>query len=286
MATRITTLIENMQGEHLALHAEHGISFYIEHDGVKLLFDVGQSGAFLDNAAKMGINPSAADFVAISHGHYDHSGGFKPLVAAGYRGALLTGKGFFNRKYAFDGVSLEYLGNDFDKRFLNENGIPHRIIEGAMEKISAGLFILSAFPRIHGAEIPNKRFLIEKGGVLATDDFSDEICLAVGTSHGFVLVLGCSHPGMMNILDAAKAVLPGPVFAVLGGTHLIEASPARLEAAIEYLKGSTIELLGVSHCTGAHAGSELARTGKKLFNNSTGHSLHIDDNIPKTDATA
>jgi len=270
-------LIENTQGEHLALRAEHGISFYIEHDGVNLLFDVGQSGAFLDNAAKMAIKPSAADFVVISHGHYDHSGGFKPLVAAGYRGTLLTGKGFFDRKYAFDGVSLEYLGNDFDERFLDEKGIPHRIIGGAVEKISAGLFILSAFPRIHGAEIPNKRFLIEKDGVLATDDFGDEICLAVGTSQGFVLVLGCSHPGLMNILDAAHAVLPGPVFAVLGGTHLVEASLARLAMVIEYLKGSAIQVLGVSHCTGGQAASELAKMDKKFFNNSTGHSLHIDD---------
>ena len=77
---RITTLIENSAGEHLALHHEHGLSFFVEKDGRGIVFDTGQSGAFIGNAARLKIDLSAPDYVVLSHGHYDHSGGLKSLA--------------------------------------------------------------------------------------------------------------------------------------------------------------------------------------------------------------
>lgn len=277
MSTKITTLIENSLGEHLSLHAEHGISFLIEHGAAKVLFDMGQTGAFLENAAKLEIDPAEVDCVAISHGHYDHGGGFRSLVAAGYRGTLVTGKGIFNRKFATDGISMEYLGLDFDEKFLKEAGIPHRVAEGGIEEIADGIFVLSAFPRNHADEVLNRRFLVERDGSLCIDDFSDEICLAVETARGFILVVGCSHPGVMNILDAARAILPRSLYAIIGGTHLVEASPERLDRAVKYITESEIEIIGVSHCTGARGVGELSKMGKKFFRNTTGHSLYVDD---------
>lgn len=275
MTTRITTLIENSQGEHLSLHTEHGLSFFIEQGTLKIIFDMGQSGAFLENAAKMGIDPSAADIAAISHGHYDHGGGWRALIDAGFKGTLFTGKGVFDKKYATDGVSLEYLGLDFDERFLGASGIPHRIAQGGLEKIADGVFMLSAFPRIHAQEAANPRFLVERNGKLEIDDFSDEIALAVDSPKGFILLLGCSHPGVMNIIDAARASLPRPVYAVMGGTHLVEASPERLDLTVRFIKELNLEIIGVSHCTGAHGVAELAKTGNRFFRNTTGHSLWI-----------
>jgi len=66
---RITTLIENSPGEHHGLATEHGISFCIEKDGHIVIFDTGQSGAFLDNAPKLNINLYGAGHVILSHGH-------------------------------------------------------------------------------------------------------------------------------------------------------------------------------------------------------------------------
>jgi len=230
----------------------------------------------LQNAARLGIDPIAADYVAISHGHYDHGGGTRALIEAGFKGTLITGKGMFDKKYATDGVSLEYLGLDFDEGFLGEAGIPHRIAKGGMEKIADGIFVLSAFPRIHTEEVANPRFLVERNGQRSIDDFSDEISLAVDSPKGFILLLGCSHPGVMNIIDAARAALPGPIYAVIGGTHLVEASPERLEIAVRFIKNLDIEVIGVSHCTGTRGVAELAKIGKKFFKNTTGHALFID----------
>jgi 7,8-dihydropterin-6-yl-methyl-4-(beta-D-ribofuranosyl)aminobenzene 5'-phosphate synthase len=216
--------------------------------------------------------------VAISHGHYDHSGGFKALVKAGFKGTLATGSGFFDRKYASDGISLEYLGNDFDEAYLNNVGIAHKVCCNWVERIADGIFILSAFPRVHPSETPNPRFLVERGGRMVKDDFGDEISIAVGSSKGFILILGCSHPGVMNILDSARSSLPGPIFAVIGGTHLVEASPERLKESVDYLDGMDIETIGVSHCTGVMGVAALSERAHGFYRNTTGHSLFVPMN--------
>src|SRR5690554_1649802 len=104
MQTKITTLIENSLGDNLALQNEHGLSFFIETWGdtsspSRILFDTGQSKNFIDNASLLNIDLTKTDKVVLSHGHYDHSGGFKDFVHAfGRSYQLFTGSGFFNPK--------------------------------------------------------------------------------------------------------------------------------------------------------------------------------------------
>jgi len=274
METRISTLVENSPGEHRSLRSEHGISFLVERDGAKALFDLGQSDAFAYNARKLGADLSDIGLVALSHGHYDHSGGFRALAEIAKGAVLATGKGFFDGKYATDGVSYAYLGSDFNERFLAERGMRHEVVEREIVEILPGIFLLTRFPRVHPDETINPRFVVRRGGGMVPDDFSDEICMAVKIDKGFAILLGCSHPGMKNMLDAARERLPGPIVAVLGGTHLVEASPASLEASFAYLEKSGIAVIGVSHCTGSAAVEEFARRGVKgFFRNTTGHSL-------------
>ena len=80
MSIQITTLMENSLGEHTGLKTEHGLSFLIETEGSSVLFDLGQSGAFLHNAEKLCKDLSDVTHVVLSHGHYDHTGGFRPFV--------------------------------------------------------------------------------------------------------------------------------------------------------------------------------------------------------------
>ena len=135
MEARITTLIENSQGENLSLETEHGLSFLIEKNSHKVLFDTGQSGAFIENAHKLGLTLNDLEFVAISHGHYDHSGGFRRFSEINQALTLITGKNFFGLKYATDGISHEYLGNNFDETFLEYKRIRHLTAEKAIEEI-------------------------------------------------------------------------------------------------------------------------------------------------------
>ena len=116
---RITTLIENSAGEHLALRHEHGLSFFVEKDGRAIVFDTGQSGAFIGNAARLKIDLSAPDYVVLSHGHYDHSGGLKSLAGVSGTFGLIVGQGFFREKYGFRNGAQQFLGNDFDEATAN-----------------------------------------------------------------------------------------------------------------------------------------------------------------------
>ncbi|MGB9686606.1 MAG: MBL fold metallo-hydrolase [Rectinema subterraneum] len=275
MRIRIVTLIENSPGEHLALKTEHGISFYIEKENHTIIFDTGQSGAFIQNARKLGINLEDIEMVAISHGHYDHSGGLRHLVDSAHPFELVVGKGFFNKKYATDGISFEYLGNDFDEEYLKEQHISWQYAEKPIGEILPGIFILTNFPRIHEDEKINSRFVIDTGNAFVPDDFSDEISLAVETPRGFIVLVGCSHPGIKNMLDAAASRLPGPIYGVIGGTHLVEASEKSFAASVHYLATSGFKAIGVSHCTGNKGTAELQKSSKVFFRNTTGHALVI-----------
>jgi 7,8-dihydropterin-6-yl-methyl-4-(beta-D-ribofuranosyl)aminobenzene 5'-phosphate synthase len=273
---RITTLIENSPGEHHGLATEHGISFCVEKDGHTVLFDTGQSGAFLANAAKMNIGLSNIDSVVLSHGHYDHTGGFRSLCAAGRIPTLRTGEGFFAPKYAFRKGAFDFLGNDFDQAFLSGSGVRHVASSKPLDEILPGMYVLSGFPRIHPDEKINPRFLLRKDGAFVPDGFDDEVLLAVETGDGLAVLLGCSHPGMRNMLDAVKERLRRPILAVLGGTHLVEAKGTALEKSLEYLQNSGILFVGMSHCTGKDVMERLEATCPGFFRNVTGTSLFFE----------
>ena len=276
MAVKIVTLIENAAGEHLALKHEHGLSFYIEKDGRKLLFDLGQTGAIVENAKKLNLDLSGVEYVVSSHGHYDHSGGMRSLVEAANRFTFVTGRGFFDAKYATDGFSYEFLGNDFDEGFLGGRGIAHRTIGGPKEELLPGVFVLSDFPRVHDDEVVNPRFKVFRNGIFETDEFEDEVLLAIETAKGMVVLLGCSHPGLKNMLDFARASFPKPLLSILGGTHLVEASPDSLERSLSFLSDGSIGILGLSHCTGRAASEKFAASSLRQFRNQTGRMLLFD----------
>lgn len=115
MELRITTLIENEPDDKNELLNEHGLSLYVEFDGKKFVFDTGQTGKFLSNAEKINIKIDALDYVIISHGHYDHSGGVKSLFNIVNRSAkMYVGKEFFHFKYKkLNNGTYKYNGNSF-----------------------------------------------------------------------------------------------------------------------------------------------------------------------------
>jgi len=135
MSLKITTLIENNPGEHKALLFEHGLSFFIEKDDCRILFDTGQSSAYLANASQLKIDLSHLDYVVLSHGHYDHSGGFRALTKLTTRFTLLTGQGFFDEKYGVNNGTAEFIGNNFDETFLSYKRIKHQFIQERREEI-------------------------------------------------------------------------------------------------------------------------------------------------------
>jgi 7,8-dihydropterin-6-yl-methyl-4-(beta-D-ribofuranosyl)aminobenzene 5'-phosphate synthase len=275
MSLTVTTLIENSPGEHKGLATEHGLCFHVAAGETRLLFDTGQSGAILDNAARLRIDLSRLDHVILSHGHYDHSGGLRRLARECPGFSLTVGRGFFDEKFGDRGHAREFLGNNFGPAFLEEAGIPWSYLDEPVRGLAPGVRVLTGFPRVHPGEKVNPRFTVRRGGAMQPDDFSDEVLVALDSPKGLVILLGCSHPGVCNMLDAVKARLGGPIHAVLGGAHLVEADRPGLDAALSYFEESGIAVIGLSHCTGDAAMGELGRFADRFYHNRTGSVLDV-----------
>jgi 7,8-dihydropterin-6-yl-methyl-4-(beta-D-ribofuranosyl)aminobenzene 5'-phosphate synthase len=278
MSLKITTLIENNSDENNILLSEHGLSLYIEIDEKKILFDTGKSGDFIKNAEKLAINLNSLDYVILSHGHYDHSGGLRRLVEnIGNSFKLIVGNGFFNKKYKLiETDKYKFNGNSFDEEFINMNNISTKYVNQDSFNITENVILFSNFERNTNFEVLNKKFYIKQNDEYMPDDFSDEIVLAVKTEKGLVVILGCSHVGVINILKTIIKRTGMHIYAVVGGSHLIEADELRLKNTINFLKENDIQVLRLSHCTGENAIRELEyEFGNKFVYNNTGNVIDI-----------
>ena len=270
MTFKITTLIENTPGRNRELKCEHGLSFLIESDNNRLLLDTGKTGAFMENARILGKDLSSLDAVVLSHGHYDHAGGIEALAGVNSNFVLYTGKGFFEEKYGVDEKEERYIGAPFSPGFLVEKNIEHRKAGGDKEEIFPGIFMVTGFPRTHADEIIPSRFMIKRDGKFVKDLFDDEVVLVLGTEKGIVVLLGCSHPGVRNIIDHVRNLFDEPLRAVAGGTHLRGADEKRLEATVEYFRDLEMEYVGLSHCTGEKIYSHIDLSRGSFRRNRTG----------------
>ena len=278
MSLKITTLIENNSDENNILLSEHGLSLYIEIDEMKILFDTGQSGDFIKNAEKLKIDLNNLDYVILSHGHYDHSGGFTKLVENTKNPfKLIVGNRFFNKKYKLlESNEYKFNGNSFDEKYIDVNNISTKYITEDIFNITENVILFSNFERNTEFEVLNKKFYIKQNDQYVIDDFSDEIVLAVKTEKGLVVILGCSHVGVVNILKTIIKRTGMGIYCVVGGSHLIEADELRLNNTIKYFKENNISILRLSHCTGENAIRKLQyEIGNKFVYNNTGNVIEI-----------
>lgn len=279
MSLKITTLIENNSDKNNILFSEHGLSLYIEINEKKILFDTGQSGDFIKNAEKLRIDLNDLDYVTLSHGHYDHTGGFRKLVEDTNKSfKLIVGNEFFNEKYKLiEGEGYKFNGNSFGEEFIRENDISIKYIDQDLFNITENIIVFSNFERENDFEILNRKFYIKENDKYALDDFSDEIVLGVKHEKGLVIILGCSHVGIVNILETIIQRTGMPIYAIVGGSHLIEADELRLNNTIDYLKEKSINIFRLSHCTGYSAVEKLeSEFGNKFIYNNSGNVIELD----------
>lgn len=262
MLLKITTLLDNLMSEHKALVAEHGLSLYIEWNDKKILFDFGASDAPLYNAEKIGVKLNNVDFMVCSHAHYDHATGFKDLLYTGIiPDSLYTGCDFWCEKYAFDGIKYTYLGTGFDKSVLNEFSVEHIECDEDVKKLFDGCYIVTNFNRRYDFETIPKRFVRKMtDNKFERDLFKDEVCLVFDTEKGLVVVVGCSHPGILNMLSTISERFGKKIYAVIGGSHLVEADEKRINTSIEEMTKMGVELTAFSHCSGSLINELLAKT--------------------------
>ncbi len=277
MDLKITTLIENGPGKDTSLYCEHGISFYIEVDGIKILFDAGQSEKILYNAKTLKTDLTQLDYVILSHGHYDHTGGFRKLVESiGKSFKLIVGNGFFDEKYKSVDGKFIHLENQVPHTFISTEGIDLTIVNGDMHSINDHIMVVSNFHREISYEKVDSHFYKKENNRFEIDDFNDEIALIIKMKKGLFVILGCSHPGVTNILTTITKSTGMKIYGVIGGTHLLEASESRISQTINYFKKEDICFLGLSHCTGERAMIALQKEFKERFiYNNTGNIIKM-----------
>lgn len=276
MKWKLTTLIENHMDKEERYKCEHGLSILIEsvdqEPTVRLLMDAGQSGIFYDNAAKMGISLKDLSALLISHAHYDHAGGVKRLIEEETVRKMYVGKDFFQGKYyqKKDGT-IKDIGIVFSREELEKKGMSVCEVKEDVQMIFPGVTIYRNFERTVGYEQLNPRFFIKKEEY-AKDSFTDEIAVALDTEKGLVVIVGCSHPGIMNILRTIEKRSSKKICGVVGGTHLMEADEERLRKTIADLKEMNINFIAVSHCTGEDNLETIKENfGEKFIFNCTGN---------------
>lgn len=249
MQISLKVLVENTPSMNQALGSEHGLSLYVETPYSRFIFDCGATGLAWRNAQWMGVDLRKVQFVVISHAHYDHAGGFPSLLERAHPARLYTGKGFWREKFSYDSEGRKYtcLGAGFDEEKLRSWEIEQVVCEKVVS-LDETAWLMGDFPRREAMETIPERFVC--GEEKCHDNFDDEICLVLREGNGVAVVTGCSHPGILNMVQAVHERLGLPVTSVIGGTHLKEASVERIDQTLAALKRMGLQRIAFCHCSG------------------------------------
>jgi len=277
ISTRITTLSENTAGRTNLL-AEWGLSMLVEADGYKILMDTGQSFSAAYNAITLGIDLSRIDKIVFSHGHFDHTGGLLHILRM-VKGKVevIAHPDIWAPKYAKRPEQpVEYIGVPFSKEAAEALGASFNLTKEPVW-INENIVTSGEIPMITEYEKIDSALYVEKKGELKPDPLWDDQALFIKSGKGLIIILGCAHRGVINtIRHAQRLTKVKPVYAVIGGTHLVSASPQRMDSTVAELLSSGVQKLGVSHCTGLPASAVLAQTfGKAFFFNNAGTRISL-----------
>lgn len=233
---KVSILTDNYPGGNTG--AEHGLSYFVEHEGTKILFDTGQSDLFLQNASIMGINLEERDLIILSHGHFDHGNGLAHLSG----GRLLCHPDCFVKRYRT--IDHTYIGlknsrDEITEKFdLTTSKAPYRV--------SDSVLFLGKIPRITDFESQETAFSFEDG---TADFIADDSAVVLLTEKGLFVITGCGHAGVVNTLEQARnATGEQRIFGIMGGFHLKMRDRQTIET-IHYLKKNKVEHIIPSHCT-------------------------------------
>lgn len=286
---KITTLIENTQDKNKNLKYEHGLSMFIETDKCNILFDTGKTGDFIENAEALNIDLKSIDVLILSHAHYDHCGGVRRLMETyNITPQIIVSEHFFDnadRYHYSDGnlksdfskeIGYTYVGIDFDKEYIESKSVFINFVQSDVLEVSDDVFVFSNFKKYYDFEKLNKDMKLKIDDDYKIDTFNDEIAIGLKTKDGIVVLLGCAHPGFLNIVKTIQERTKEKIVGIIGGTHLIEADDERINKSIECINNLDVNLLGLSHCTGEKAVNIFHENCKSSFMNITGTVLNLE----------
>jgi 7,8-dihydropterin-6-yl-methyl-4-(beta-D-ribofuranosyl)aminobenzene 5'-phosphate synthase len=244
------TILYDAFGKDPALTKDWGFAALVEYGGKRILFDAGNNAeVFAHNVQAKGIDLSTLDFAIVSHRHGDHTSGLNHLLTVnpdvpiyvpkenfGVFGAALPGT-FYPRDESLP-AEMRYFDGQPPETLRFGSAWP----EGNFTWITETTEVAPGF------------HLILLKGSWGVDLDVMEISLAIDTPDGIVLLVGCSHPTIEAIVEAAAAAIDKPIHLVVGGTHLLPATPDEIGRIATTLRDQwQVAWIAPAHCTGEPA---------------------------------
>ncbi|AQQ72293.1 putative hydrolase [Limihaloglobus sulfuriphilus] len=253
---KLTLLIEDSPTGG-GLISEHGLSFWIESAGTKILFDTGQSGAFIQNAQKLGIDLSSADAIVLSHGHYDHAGGLAEVLKIARNADIYLHPAALKPKFSLKPGGAKF--NGMSPEAIEALNGRHIIWTEKPVQISENVSVTGQIPRLTDFEDTGPSFFTGSD-CRELDLIPDDQSIFIDTDKGLAVLPGCAHSGVINTLKYISRITGrGRIYAVIGGTHLLRSGRKRINKTIEGLRQYNVEQIYPLHCTGPDAAAIFSR---------------------------
>ena len=256
-SVRITVLVEDTAGSR-GLLGEHGLAFWIEAGSKRALFDTGQGMALEHNARHLKVALDSADAIVLSHGHYDHTGGLGQALKAAPQAKVFAHPAAFQTKRERNDngtardVGMPQLDEDEARKKAGDLAWTNQPME-----IYAGLFVTGEIPRTTEFEDTGGPFFLDEQ-CREPDSLIDDQAMFFESAAGTVVLLGCAHAGVINTLQYIRQLTDNrPIYAAMGGMHLVNASQERIDRTTEALRQLNIVCLAPGHCTGTVATAKL-----------------------------
>lgn len=254
-AMKLQVLVDNNTYIDQYYLGEPGVSYYVEIDDRKILFDAGYSDIMIQNAYSLGVDLKGLTHIVLSHGHDDHTKGLKYLFSQFClpNVRLVAHPGCFVPRWEQE----RYIGSPFSEEEISRLCLyqPSR----APFYISENCCYLGEIPSLNQFEERPLTGTALVDGKEVSDRVLDDSAIACRTEKGIFIITGCSHSGICNIVEYAKQVLGcDRIAGIIGGFHLFDADE-RLEKTIEFLKSSSVENMYPCHCVSLKAKAEMMK---------------------------
>lgn len=252
---KITVLIENTGPKNLLV--EHGLSLLIEYAHSVYLLDTGSSSAFMSNAETFNAPIDQVKCCILSHGHYDHSGGFDAYLSLHQKVKVYAMKSVFDQYYSGSGGVLHNIAVPGSVKLNHSHQF---ILIDKMTEIDDNVYLIPHNTK-HLEKIGKRgQMYVKKNHQFINDNFSHELSLVFETRKGLVIFNSCSHAGLQNIIEEVKLSLPNKrIYAFIGGLHLKGKKDGKeictfsydeIKEMSDYFIKENIQVLYTGHCTG------------------------------------
>jgi len=252
---KLTILVDNNTFIDRYFFGEPAVSYFIEDEDKRILFDVGYSDIFIKNAQKMKTDLLNLDFLVISHGHLDHTGGLEPLIKLHTEAILekldVKKPTVIAHPEAF--LTKIVAGLPETGSLISEEKLS-RHYKMKLSKVPVWLtnkiIFLGEIERKNDFEGKSPFGKIIKPGSIEDDFLWDDSALVYKSEKGLVIITGCSHSGICNIIEYAKKVCKDDrIIDVIGGFHLLNPSKKQMQGTLDYLRNLNLKNMYACHCT-------------------------------------